>query len=76
MGAGMVISSWLGLAGRVRPTCRGLWGAALAPTPQTELAIGTGGARTTEQTSQPPSNRSLQVWGVFFPHRKGILPKA
>lgn len=72
MGAGMVISSWLGLTGRVR----GLWGAASAPTPQTELEIGTGGARTTEQSSQPPSNRSLQVWGMFFPQRKGILPKA
>lgn len=69
MRAGVGISSWLGLAGRVGQTRRGPWGAASPLQLSRRLEL-------VGQSYELPSDRPLQVWGMLFPHLKGVLPMA
>lgn len=70
MRAGILIWSWLVLGGKGGADMQGAVGSSFGPHPSDVAGDWHLWGETAEESSQPPSNRSLQVGEVFFPHLK------
>lgn len=70
MRAGILIWSWLGLGRKGGADMQGAVGSSLGPYPSDLAGDWHLWGDTAEQSSQPRSSRSLQVWGMFFPPLK------
>lgn len=68
--AGILIWSWLVLGRKGGADMQGAVGSGFGPHPSDLVGDWHLWGETAEESSRLPSNRSLQVWEMFFPHLK------